>query len=74
VLEASVERARRQFGKGHWRAGDAELSYGKALLASGRLAEAEPALRSARAVLETHRRAQPRLAAQAIEAVEKLNR
>jgi len=74
VLEAAFTRARRQFGTSHWRAADAELSYGKALLASGRLAEGEPLVRSARAGLETQRRAHPRLAAQARAAVAKLGR
>ena len=73
-LEEAVARAGRQFGKGHWRTADTELTYGKALLARGRLAEGEPLVRSARAALETQRRAQPRLAAQARAAVAKLGR
>jgi thioredoxin-like negative regulator of GroEL len=74
VLEAAVERARGQFGKGHWRAADAELAYGRALLASGKVVEAEPLLRSAHASLDRTRRSQPRLAAQAAAAVDKLDR
>ena len=74
VLEASVERVQRKLGKQHWRVGDAYLAYGKALLAKGRVADARAALTSARTVLESHRRAHPRLAAQAFEAVERLGR
>jgi tetratricopeptide (TPR) repeat protein len=72
MLERVAEDARRQFGEDNWRAGDAMLAYGKALAASGRVADAGLVLRAARVVLERNRRAQPRLAAQAVVAAAKL--
>ena len=71
MLEQVADDARRQFGEDHWRVGDALLAYGKALAVSGRVADAAPVLRAARAVLEKNRRAQPRLAALAVAAIEK---
>jgi hypothetical protein len=71
MLEQVVADAKRQFDKHHWRVGDALLAYGKALAASGRVADAAPVLRAARVVLEKNRRAQPRLAAQAMAATVK---
>lgn len=72
ILERVVERARAQFGDGNWRTGDALLTYGSALAAKRRYADAEPVLRDARAALEKNRRAQPRLIARAVAAIERL--
>ena len=72
TLECVVEMARKQFGEGNWRTGDALLTYGSALVAKRRYADAEPVLRAARAALEKNRRGQPRLAARAAAAVERL--
>ena len=74
VLERVVELARKHLGDGHFRTGDALLTYGNALVAKERHADAEPVLRAALAALEKSRRGQPRLAAQAVAAVAKLPR
>jgi hypothetical protein len=74
ILERVVDRTRKQFGEGHWRTGDALLTYGSALVAKRRYADAEPVLRAAHAALATNRSAQPRLIARAAAAIEKLPR
>ena len=72
ILERALAMAREQFGDEDLRTADAQLAYGTALVAKRRYAEAAPLLRAARATLEKHRRAQPRLAARAAAAVERL--
>jgi len=72
TIERVIEMAREQFGQDHWRTGDALLTYGSALVAKRRYSDAEPVLRDARTALEKNRRGQPRLAARAAAAVERL--
>ncbi len=74
VLEPLAPAARKRYGERDARTGDVQLTYGLALVAKRRYADAEPVLRGARGLLEQHRRAQPRLAARAVEAVERLPR
>jgi hypothetical protein len=47
-----VETAEAQFGAGNWRTGDVLLTYGTALAALGRSAEARSVLRAAQAALD----------------------
>ena len=61
--------SRERFGATHWRTAEAQLAHGEALLALGQGSAAAPALREAAAVLQSQRRAQPRLARAADEAV-----
>ena len=69
MLERAVEMATKEFGEGHFRTGEALLTYGRALVAKRRYADAEPVLRGARAALEKHRKAQPRSVARAAAAL-----
>src|SRR5690606_13244859 len=65
ILERALDLSRREFGETDWRTADAQLAYGKALVAAHRPAEAAPLLRAAHVTLREHRVAQPRLAAAA---------
>ena len=70
ILERAVAMGTKQFGAGDSRIGEGLLVYGQALVAKRRYAEAEPLLRDAVAALEKNRRAQPRLYARAVAALE----
>jgi serine/threonine-protein kinase len=72
-LERAASAAAPRYGERDWRTGDARLSYGLALMAKHRYAEADPLLRSARSILGSHRKAQPRLAARADDAVARIS-
>jgi tetratricopeptide (TPR) repeat protein len=52
LLVRLVETAEAQFGAGNWRTGDVLLTYGTALAALGRSAEARSVLRAAQAALD----------------------
>lgn len=64
ILAHVLELTRREMGDANLRTAHAALSYGNALVAKGRYADAAPILRSAHAFLQKHRVDQPRLAAQ----------
>jgi tetratricopeptide (TPR) repeat protein len=72
LLAGLVETAEAQLGRGTSRTGEALLTYGTALAAERRYAEAGPVLRAAEAALGKSRTTQPRLAARARAAVERL--
>jgi serine/threonine protein kinase/tetratricopeptide (TPR) repeat protein len=74
LLERAVAMSRERFGANHWRTGDAQLALGTALIGSGQLERAEPVLREAQTIIEPQRRALPRLAEQAGQAVAQLHR
>jgi serine/threonine-protein kinase len=74
LLEQIAEARRSTLGSDHWRTAEARLALGTALLAAGRRSRAAPLLRDAHAVLRRHRRAQPRLARQAAEALARVER
>jgi serine/threonine-protein kinase len=69
ILERAVQMSRHHLGDDHWRTGYARLLYGKALVSKGRVADAAPVLRAARATLEKQRVEQPHLAALAAAAL-----
>jgi hypothetical protein len=73
ILERVLVTTRRDAGEDNLRTAGAKLSYGNALLAKRRYAEAEPLLRSAQKTLQAHRTDQPRLYAQAVTAVAALD-
>ena len=73
ILERALDGTRRDVGEDNLRTAHAKLSYGNALLAKRRYADAEPVLRSAQKTLQTHRTDQPRLYAQAMTAVAALD-
>jgi tetratricopeptide (TPR) repeat protein len=72
ILERALDMSRREFGEESERTAHAQVSYGKALVAKGRYAEAAPLLRAAQATLRKHRTDQPRLVAQADAAMAEL--
>ena len=72
LLERALAMSSEEFGNDDLRTADAQLAYGSALVAKRRYADAAPLLRAARATLVKNRRAQPRLAARAAAAVERL--
>jgi hypothetical protein len=74
ALEPLVRFARTQLGEEDIRTADAQLALGRALLATGEYARAEPVLRAAASTLEKQRKAQPYLAAEAAEALAELRR
>ena len=74
LLERAVGMSRERFGANHWRTGDAQLARGTALMALGQQGRAEPVLREAFTIIEPQRRALPRLAEQAGQAVAQLHR
>jgi serine/threonine-protein kinase len=74
MLERALELAKAQGGAEQVSTGEARLALGECLLASRHFAEAEPLLRDAYAALEPRRQAQPRLAARAGAAMERLRR
>ena len=74
LLAQLVKTAEAQFGSGNARTGEVLLTYGTALTADGRYAEARPVLHAAQTALEKNRAANPSLAARARAAVEQLPR
>jgi hypothetical protein len=74
ALEPLVRFARTQLGEEDIRTADAQLALGRALLATGEYARAEPVLRAAASTLEKQRKVQPYLAAEAAEALAELRR
>jgi hypothetical protein len=73
LLERVASAAAPRYGERGARTGDAQVSLGLALVKKGRYTEAESHLRSAQSILNGHRKAQPRLAARADEAVATIN-
>ena len=73
-LESLLRFARTHLGEEHLRTSDAQLALGRALLATGEYARAEPVLRAAAGTFEKQRKAQPYFAAQAAEALAELRR
>jgi tetratricopeptide (TPR) repeat protein len=73
ILARALDMAHRDFGDDHLRTAHARLSYGSALLAKGRVAEATPLLRAADAYFAKHRADQPRLGVQSVAAITALN-
>jgi serine/threonine-protein kinase len=69
ILKLALDITTRDAGEDNLRTAHAKLTYGSALIAKGRYAEATPVLRSADAVLQKHRTDQPRLAAQSATAL-----
>jgi ATP/maltotriose-dependent transcriptional regulator MalT len=69
ILKLALDITTRDAGEDNLRTAHAKLTYGSALVAKGRYAEATPVLRSADAVLQKHRTDQPRLAAQSATAL-----
>jgi len=74
LLEPTVEFSRRYLGENHIRTQDAQLALGRALLANGEYAKAEPVLVAAAAAFEPQRRTQPYFAAQASAALAEVRR
>jgi serine/threonine-protein kinase len=74
VLERALEMARQQFGSDNARTGEPMLALGQCLVALGQRANAESLLRDASAKLDSNRRAQPRLAAEARAALLSISR
>jgi tetratricopeptide (TPR) repeat protein len=72
-LARAFDMSRRMFGEDNARTALAEVLYGSALLAKGRVADAEPVLRSANATSQKHRVDQPRLAIRADAAMAALS-
>ena len=72
LLAQLVKTAEAQFGEGNSRTGEVLLTYGMALAAEGRYAEARPVLRAAQTAFEQNRAANPRLAARATAALRRL--
>ena len=73
VLERAYDMARRDFGEGDIRTLHTQLSFGNALLAKGRYAQAAPLIRSADSTFQARKVVQPRLAAEGAAAVAALN-
>jgi serine/threonine-protein kinase len=73
LLQRVVSVAAPRYGERDPRTGDAHLSLGLALVKKGHYTEAASHLRSAQSILNGHRKAQPRLAARADEAVATIN-
>jgi tetratricopeptide (TPR) repeat protein len=65
LLDHALAGTRSAFGDGNYRTAHVKITYGSALVARGRYADAAPLARSALASLEPVRKAQPRLYAQA---------
>lgn len=74
LLERALAEARAQYGEENWRVGEPELALGRCLLAEGRAAEAAALIRHADGLLQPQKRTQPRLAAQATDAIRALDR
>jgi len=72
VLDRALAMSRARFGDDHWRTAEARLFLGECLMATGRAARAAPLLRAADATLQQQRRAQPRLAARAHAALQRV--
>jgi serine/threonine-protein kinase len=66
LLEHALGEARSAFGDDSFRTAHVKLSYATALMAEGRYSEASALARSAYASLESQRKVQPRLFAQAV--------
>jgi tetratricopeptide (TPR) repeat protein len=72
ILQDALAAIRTEAGPDSWRTAEAQLTYGRALAAARRYAEARPLLLAARVTLERERRTQPRLAAAAAAALDRL--
>jgi tetratricopeptide (TPR) repeat protein/predicted Ser/Thr protein kinase len=72
VLAMTADMARRDFGDDNLRTAHARLSYGRALLVKGRVADAAPVLRAAQTYFAKHQVDQPRLAGQMAAAMSAL--
>ena len=72
VLRPANEMILTQWKKGSWRIAEARLALGKSLMAVKKPDEARPFLDSARTALDAQRNAQPRLAAEADSAFQRL--
>jgi len=68
-LQANVALSLKDYGEKSFRTAHARLSYGTALMAKGRYADAGPILRAAYAVMKEHRTDQPRIARQSDRAM-----
>lgn len=69
LLERALVMSRDRFGPDDWRTSEAQLALGIGLLGSGQIARGESLLRDASTNILLYRRAQPRLALQAEEAL-----
>jgi serine/threonine-protein kinase len=68
-LQINVALSLKDYGDKSIRTAHARLSYGSALMAKGRYADAGPILRASHAILKEHRKDQPRLARQSDRAM-----
>ncbi|MEP6731183.1 MAG: serine/threonine-protein kinase [bacterium] len=73
VLRGANDMVVTQYKKDNWHIAEARLALGKSLVAVKKLEDARPLLEQARASLDGQRRAQPRLAAEADSALQRLS-